>query len=89
MPLLFHPADPKTLFFATNVLWKTTTGGQQWEIISPDLSREQPEIPESVGVFRTPELENDAAARRHLRGRTVAEATSTSSGREPTTGSCT
>ena len=41
MPLLFHPLDPKMLLFATNVLWKTTTGGQQWEIISPDLSREQ------------------------------------------------
>ncbi len=33
LPLLFHPADPSTLLFATNVLWKTTTGGQSWEII--------------------------------------------------------
>jgi photosystem II stability/assembly factor-like uncharacterized protein len=57
MPLLFHPADPKMLLFATNVLWKTTSGGQQWEIISPDLSRERPEIPESVGDFRTADLE--------------------------------
>src|SRR5262245_44401333 len=57
MPLLFHPADPKTLLFATNVLWKTTTGGQQWEIISADLSRERPEIPDSVGDFRTVDLE--------------------------------
>ena len=57
MPLLFHPADPKMLLFATNVLWKTTTGGQQWEIISPDLSRERPDVPESVGDFRTPDLE--------------------------------
>ena len=56
MPLLFHPADPKTLIFATNVLWKTTTGGQSWEIISPDLSREQPDVPESVGIYRTPEM---------------------------------
>ena len=57
MPLLFHPADPKMLLFATNVLWKTTTGGHHWEIISPDLSREQPEVPESIGIYRTPELE--------------------------------
>jgi photosystem II stability/assembly factor-like uncharacterized protein len=57
MPLLFHPSDPTMLLFATNVLWKTTTGGRQWDIISPDLSREQPEIPECVGDFRTPELE--------------------------------
>jgi len=57
MPLLFHPADPTTLLFATNVLWKTTNGGHHWEIISPDLSREQPEVPECVGDFRTTELE--------------------------------
>ena len=57
MPLLFHPADPKTLFFATNVLWKTTTGGNSWDIISPDLSREQPDVPESIGVYRKPEMQ--------------------------------
>ncbi len=57
MPLLFHPADPKTLLFATNVLWKTTDGGHNWQIISPDLTREQPEVPESIGDFRRPEME--------------------------------
>jgi photosystem II stability/assembly factor-like uncharacterized protein len=62
MPLLFHPADPRTLLFATNVLWKTTDGGQRWDAISPDLSRERPEVPESVGDYRTPEL--DAMPRR-------------------------
>jgi hypothetical protein len=56
MPLLFHPADPTMLLFATNVLWKTTTGGDTWEIISPDLSNPQPDVPESIGDFRTPEL---------------------------------
>lgn len=57
MPLLFHPADPKMLLFATDVLWKTTTGGRDWSIISPDLSREQPDVPESIGIYRTPELQ--------------------------------
>lgn len=56
MPLLFHPANPKMLLFATNVLWKTLDGGNNWEKISPDLSREQPEVPQSIGAFRTPEL---------------------------------
>jgi hypothetical protein len=27
-----------------------------WEVISPDLSREKPEVPESIGVFRKPEM---------------------------------
>ena len=57
MPLLFHPADPTMLLFATNVLWKTTSGGQAWDVISPDLSRERPAVPESIGDFRTPALE--------------------------------
>ncbi len=57
MPLLFHPKDPRMLLFATNVLWKTTSGGHEWEIISPDLSREEPEVPENVGDFHTPDLE--------------------------------
>jgi photosystem II stability/assembly factor-like uncharacterized protein len=55
-PLLFSPVDPHTLFLGANVLFKTTSGGQRWEIISPDLSREAPEVPESIGVFRTPAL---------------------------------
>jgi len=58
MPLLFHPADPTMLLFATNVLWRTTTGGDGWEIISPDLSNAQPGVPESIGDFRTPEMAN-------------------------------
>jgi hypothetical protein len=56
LPLLFHPADPSALFFATNVLWKTTSGGSEWEIVSPDLSRERPEVPESIGDFATEDL---------------------------------
>jgi len=58
LPLMFHPSDPNTLLFATNVLWKTTSGGQQWEIISPDLTRKQTEVPASIGDFRTESLNN-------------------------------
>jgi photosystem II stability/assembly factor-like uncharacterized protein len=58
MPLLFHPADPSMLLFATNVLWRTTNGGDSWDIISPDLSDPRPEVPSSIGDHRTPEMEN-------------------------------
>ncbi len=58
LPLMFHPADASTLLFATNVLWKTTSGGNQWEIISPDLTRKQTEVPVSIGDFRTESLNN-------------------------------
>jgi len=55
-PILFSPADPRILYLAGNVLFKTMNGGSSWEIISPDLSREKPEVPESIGVFRRPEM---------------------------------
>jgi len=54
--LLFHPADPTQLLFATNVLWKTTSGGDKWEIIRPDLTRKQPEVPASIGDFMREDL---------------------------------
>ena len=52
MPILFSPVDPHTLYFASNTLWKTTTGGQSWDRISPDLSRETWEVPANVGKYR-------------------------------------
>ena len=53
MPLLFHPADNSMLLFGTNVVWKTHDGGQSWEQISEDLTRKQPEVPSSVGDYKT------------------------------------
>lgn len=53
LPLMFHPANQDQLLFATNVLWSTTNAGKSWEIISPDLTRKQPELPASIGDFKT------------------------------------
>ena len=50
-PVLFSPIDPKMLYFAGNVVFKTNNGGQSWQTISPDLTRETYDIPASVGVF--------------------------------------
>ena len=47
-PLIFSPLDPHTLYFASNVLFKTTDGGNAWQIISDDLTRENPGVPASV-----------------------------------------
>ncbi|HJO38283.1 MAG TPA: hypothetical protein QF650_06710 [Vicinamibacterales bacterium] len=58
MPILFSPVDPRTLYFASNTLWKTRNGGQSWDRISPDLSRETWEVPGVVGKYRgTPAAE--------------------------------
>ncbi|MBI3586271.1 MAG: glycoside hydrolase, partial [Ignavibacteriales bacterium] len=45
-PVLFSPVDPHVLYYAGNVLFKTTNGGNSWDIISPDLSHEKPEVPD-------------------------------------------
>ena len=46
---MFSPVDPHTLYYASNVLFKTTDGGTSWQTISKDLTRENPGIPASVG----------------------------------------
>ena len=55
-PVLFSPIDPKTLYYAGNVLFKTKNGGNNWEVISPDLTREAYEIPASVGIYTAPDM---------------------------------
>jgi photosystem II stability/assembly factor-like uncharacterized protein len=38
-PIVFSPHDPKTLYFAGEMLFKTTDAGMSWTPISPDLTR--------------------------------------------------
>ncbi len=56
VPVLFSPIDPKTLYFAGNVIFKTRDGGNSWETISPDLTRESWDIPGSVGIYTSEEM---------------------------------
>jgi photosystem II stability/assembly factor-like uncharacterized protein len=39
-PILFSPHDPKVVYHAGNVLFRTSDRGQTWEAISPDLTRD-------------------------------------------------
>jgi photosystem II stability/assembly factor-like uncharacterized protein len=41
-PIFFSQHDSKTLFAAANVLFKTNDGGESWEQISEDLTRNDP-----------------------------------------------
>ncbi len=50
-PLIFSPVDKHALYLGSNVLFKTTDGGQSWHVISPDLTREHPGVPPSLGNF--------------------------------------
>jgi len=38
-PIAFSPNDPNTLYTASQFLFKSTDGGQSWNAISPDLTR--------------------------------------------------
>ena len=39
-PIFASPHDPSTIYHAGNVLFKTNDGGNSWDIISPDLTKD-------------------------------------------------
>ncbi len=39
-PITVSPHDPKTVYHGANVVFRTRDGGQTWEAISPDLTRD-------------------------------------------------
>jgi photosystem II stability/assembly factor-like uncharacterized protein len=41
-PIMTSPHDPEVLYTAGNVLFRSRNGGQSWEAISPDLTRNDP-----------------------------------------------
>ena len=61
-PLVFSPLDPHTLYYAANVLYRTTDGGTSWTAISPDLTRAEPGLPPSVGKLHAPGAEKQRGA---------------------------
>ena len=50
-PVLFNPINNKTLYYAGNVLFKTLDGGNSWQTISPDLSRDTWDVPSNIGIY--------------------------------------
>ena len=60
-PLIFSPVDPHVLYLGSNVLFATRDGGDSWQIISPDLTREDPGVPATLGPF----IEADPAKGKH------------------------
>ncbi len=48
-PIFFSPHNPDKLYTASNHLHVTTNEGESWEVISPDLTRDDPEKQKSSG----------------------------------------
>ncbi|MDQ6635463.1 MAG: hypothetical protein M3Z10_12005, partial [Gemmatimonadota bacterium] len=59
-PIVFSTVDPRALYFASNVLWKTRDGGRHWAQISPDLTRPTYAVPANLGTFTALDPERGA-----------------------------
>ena len=56
-PLFFAPHDPHRMYYAANRLYATDDAGRSWQAVSPDLTRETPGVPASVGTLRLKKAE--------------------------------
>ena len=48
LPLTLSPRAPHALYFGNQFVFRTVDGGQHWEKISPDLTRETPAVPATL-----------------------------------------
>jgi len=51
MPLHFSPVDNHTMYYASNVVWKSIDKAHSWTRISPDLTRQTWDPPASAGKY--------------------------------------
>ena len=51
MPMSWSPLDPHTMYYVSNVVWKTTDQAHSWTRISPDLARKTWTVPASAGKY--------------------------------------
>ena len=48
-PTVLSPHDPNVLYYASHVVHKSTSEGRTWDVISPDLTRADPETMHASG----------------------------------------
>ncbi|MGB2622066.1 MAG: hypothetical protein WA857_11145 [Candidatus Acidiferrum sp.] len=48
VPLVFSEIEPHVLYYSAQVLFRTADGGNSWQQISPDLTREDPGTPANL-----------------------------------------
>ncbi len=48
-PIVFSPVDSKVLYASSQHVWRTTTAGQNWQRISPNLARSDPATMQASG----------------------------------------
>ncbi|MEO7157725.1 MAG: glycoside hydrolase, partial [Vicinamibacterales bacterium] len=53
MPITFSPVDGLTMYYASNVVWKSVDHGHAWTRISGDLTRQTWAVPANTGKYGT------------------------------------
>lgn len=61
-PLVLSPHDPKTIYYGANILFRSTTRGDTWEKISPDLTSRTKDQPPVTGNTLTTIAESPVKA---------------------------
>ncbi len=51
MPIEWSPINPNLLYYASNVVWKSTDNAHSWTRISPDLTRQSWAVPANMGKY--------------------------------------
>jgi|tagenome__1003787_1003787.scaffolds.fasta_scaffold20982274_2 photosystem II stability/assembly factor-like uncharacterized protein len=58
-PLVFSRADPRSLYYANQYLFKTVDGAKSWRRISPDLTRADPGIPSNLDAAAAAQIDRN------------------------------
>jgi photosystem II stability/assembly factor-like uncharacterized protein len=48
LPLVFSSLDGRVLYFGAQMLFRTGDGGNSWQVVSPDLTREEAGVPANL-----------------------------------------
>ena len=64
LPTVFSPRDPHELYFSTQVLFRTKDGGNTWQVLSPDLTREDPGAPPNLDLVTVADVPASEGKRR-------------------------
>ena len=51
MPINWSPVDNNTMYYVSNVVWKSTDRAHTWTRISPDLARPTWSVPQTAGKY--------------------------------------
>jgi len=64
LPTVFSARDPHELYFSSQVLFRTKDGGNTWQVLSPDLTREDPGAPPNLDAVTAADVSAGEGKRR-------------------------